>query len=271
LEDESGAVVDKTPIFKDPSDGNSKTWQRTYDGSVIWRFNESTKLVQNGQPQMDIKSEIMSALKTSFTIAFNEFLEKELGLDAVIEFVQDWIQNFIDMVLTLISQVVYRVYLFLEIVFEDVSGSAGAGLGLSVGMDGQGLSTILKWLVDTIETFIYNICNPGNAQDYPSIPHGLPEHIFLRFQVFFEIGTPKIIEKVSSEDLGDIRLSLAVQANVPALVALLGWDWGDWEVIFGAYIAHVPSKAFSNTFGTSDEEGVFLDIWLLKARVYEIS
>jgi hypothetical protein len=271
LEDETGAVVDKTPVFKDPGDGDAKTWQRTYDGSVIWRFNGSTQLAQNGQPQIDIKSEIMAALKTSFTMAFNEFLEKELGLDAVIEFVQDWIQNFIDMVLTLISQVVYRVYLFLEIIFEDVSGSAGAGLGLSVGMDGQGLSTILRWLVDTIETFIYNLCNPTNAQDYPSIPEGLPEHIFLRFQVFFEIGTPKIIEMVSSEDLGEIRLSLAVQANVPALVALLGWDWGDWEVIFGAYIARIPSKAFSDTFGTSDEEGVFLDIWLLKARVYEIS
>ncbi len=268
--DNKGNVVDRTPIFKDPGDGDKNTWQRSYDGSVIWKFKQETQIATNGEEKLDIKSEIMAALKTSFNLAWTVMWEKDLGIDPIIEFIQDWIRNFIDMVITLIADVVIKVYLYLDLAFEDVSGSAAGGIRLTLGMDSEGLETLLRWLVDTVETFIYNICNPANPETYPSIPRKIPEHMHIRIEIYFEISPPKIIEKISSEELEQCRLAIAVQANIPALVQLLGWDWGDWEIVIGAYLAGLPSKAFSDIFGTSDEEGVKVDIWLLKARIYEI-
>ncbi|MEE9150898.1 MAG: lamin tail domain-containing protein [Thermoplasmata archaeon] len=271
LINENGDVVDRTPMFKDPGEGDEKTWQRSYDGSVIWKLKESTRQEQNGPEKFDIKTEIMDALKTSFNLAWTEFIGKDLSLDAIIEFIQDWIQNFIDMVITLIQDVVQKVYVFLDIALEDVSGSTGGGIRISLGMDGDGIVALLRWLVETIETFFYNICNPSNPKDYPSIPKALPEHMFIRFELYFEIGTPKIIQRISTEPPPECRLSIAVQANIPALVALLGWDWGDWEVIFGVFLARYPSKAVSKIFGTSEDPNTYVDIWLFKARIYEIS
>lgn len=271
LMDEKGNVIDRTPIYKDPGKGTGNTWQRRYDGSVIWTFKESTKLEQNGEAEFDIKTEIKEALKASFNLAWEEFKEKDISLDAIIELIRDWIHNFIEMVLTLIHDVVQKVYLFFDLLLEDVSGSAGGGLRISLGMDGDGVVALLRWLIDTIETFIYNICNPSNAEDYPSIPKGLPDHMYVRFEVYLFIGTPKIIQKISTDPPERCRLSIALQANIPALVALLGWDWGDWEVVFGAFLSHFPSKAVSDVFGTSEDPDTFVDIWLFKARVYEIS
>lgn len=271
LMNETGVIMDETPVYKDPDEGDNRTWQRSYDGSMIWKFKEGTILEQNGEEKLDFKKQVLYALKTSFRMAFDEFLERDLSLDSVIEFVQDWIQNFIDMVLQLILDVVQKVYVFFDLKLEDVSGSAGGGFRISLGMDDEGLVILLRWLIDTIETFIYNIANPSNPQTYPSIPKSLPEHIFVRFEVYLEIGTPKVIKKISENPPADCRLSIAVSANIPALVSLLGWEWGDWEVIFGVYIAHFPSKAVSKVFGTSEDPNTYVDIWLFKARVYEIS
>ncbi|UCG69339.1 MAG: hypothetical protein JSV09_16435 [Thermoplasmata archaeon] len=271
LMNESDAIIDRTPIYKDPGDGDKNTWQRTYDGSVIWKLKESTKLEQNGEGEIDIKTVIKDALNDSFRLAWNEFWDKEFSLESIVEFVQDWIHNFIEMVVTVISHVVQKVYIFFDLEIEDVSGSAGGGIRISLGIDGEGVVALLRWLIETIETFIHNICDPSNPKDYPTIPKSIPEQMYVRFEVYFEIGTPKIIQKISTEPPPDCRLSIAVQVNIPALVALIGWDWGDWEVIFGVYLARFPSRSVSNILGTSDDKDTYVDLWLLKARVYEIT
>jgi hypothetical protein len=271
LYDEEGNVIDKTPKFKEPGEGNSSTWQRTYDGGAIWKKKEQTQLAQNAPEKFDMKQEIMDALKSSFQVAWSDFAEKELSIDAIIELIQDWIHNFIEMVLTLILDVVQRVFVYIDLALEDATGSAGGGFRLSLGMDGEGVVILLRWIIDTIETFIRNILNPANCQDFPTIPNALFEHMFIRFELYFRIGTPKIIKRISKDPPAQSRLAIAIQANVPALVNLLGWDWGDWEVVFGVFLDHFPSKALSKTFGTSDDDKTFVDLWLFKARIYEIT
>ncbi|UCE73119.1 MAG: hypothetical protein JSV56_08750, partial [Methanomassiliicoccales archaeon] len=271
LKDGNGNVKDRTPIFKDPGVGSDKTWQRSYDGGVIWKFKKSTRLVQNGPKKIDLRAEILDALKASFHVAWEELKEKEFNLDAVIEFVRSWIKNFIEMVLTLIADVVQKVYIFFDFLLEDVTGSGGGGIKLSLGMDDEGLVALLRWVVESIETFVYNICNPSNPKDYPSIPKTVPEHMFIRFELYLCVGTPKIIKRIAQEAPERCKLSIAIQANIPALVALLGWDWGDWEVVFGVFLSHFPSKAVSKLYGTSEDPNSFVDLWFFKARVYEIS
>ena len=271
LMDEEGNIIDETPISKDPDNGDQNTWQRRYDGSVIWEFKTGTKLEQNSQEEINVKNEITAALKASFQVAWEELQKKDLSLDAIIEFVQDWIHNFIEMVLILISHVVQKVYVFFDLMLEEATGSAGGGIRLTLGMDGDGIIALLRWLVDTIETFIYNICNPSNPEGYPNLPKSVPEHMHVRFEVYLFVGTPKVIKKISKDPPEECRLSIAVQANIPALVTLLGWDWGDWEIVFGVYLANFPSEAVSEVLGTSDDPNVDVDIWLLKARIYEIS
>lgn len=218
-----------------------------------------------------MKREILDALKSSFQVAWNDFIEKDVSIETIIELIQDWIHNFIEMVLTLIYDVVYRVFVFIDLALEDTTGSAGGGVRLSLGMDGDGLVTLLRWVINTIETLIHNIFNPANCENFPSIPKALPEHMFIRFELYFRIGTPKIIKRISQDPPAQSRLAVTIQTNVPALVNLLGWDWGDWEVVFGVFLDHFPSKALSKTFGTSEDDKTFVDLWLFKARIYEIS
>jgi hypothetical protein len=270
LYDGDGNVVDKTPVFRDPGAGDNRTWQRSYDGAIIWKLEEETKLTQNAPEKFDAKTEILNALKSSFQVAWSEFIEKDLSIDAIIELLTDWIDNFIDMVLTMILDAVYRVYVFLDLALEDATGTAGGGLRLSLGMDAEGVVTLLRWIIDTLKTFVYNIMNPADPENYLSIPKALPEHMFIRFELYLSIGTPKIIKRISEDPPKDCRFAVAIQANIPALVNLLGWDWGDWEVVFGAYLDHFPSRAVSNTFGTSSDSDTFLDLWFIKARVYEL-
>jgi hypothetical protein len=268
--DGEGSVIDKTPIYTDPGAGDDKTWQRRYDGSVVWKFTESTKLAANMPQNFNFKVEIIEALKASFNVAYEALKQKDLNLDAVIEFIQDWIRTFIDMVIILIADVVQKVYVYIDLLIEDATGSGGGGIRLSLGMDVVALEALLRWLVEAVETFIYNILNPANPESYPSIPKSIPEHMYVKFGVYLEIGTPKIIKKVS-ENAGDTcTLMIAVQANLPALASLLGWEWGDWEVVFGVYLDHFPSKSLSKSLGTSDDPDAFVDLWLLKGRVYEI-
>jgi hypothetical protein len=271
LYDENGTVIDRTPAFKDPGLGDSNTWQRTYDGGSIWQKKEKTQLASNGEEKLDIKQQIIDALKSSFQIAWNDFVEKDFSLDAIIDLVKDWIHNFIEMVLTLIYDVVQKVYVFLDLLLEDATGSAGGGIRISLGMDNVGLDALLRWIIKSIETFFYNITNPANPENYPTIPKDLPEHMFIQFEVYLFMGTPNLIKKVSEEPPERCRLSIAVSANIPALVNLLGWDWGDWEVVFGAYLDHFPSKALSNYFGTSDNPDNYVNLWLFRARIYEIA
>jgi hypothetical protein len=271
LYDGDGHVIDKTPKFKDPGKGDNKTWQRGYDGGAIWKLKEETKLGENGPEKLDMKLEIMDALKSSFQVAWADFIEKDLSIDAIIELIQDWIHNFIEMVLTLIQDAVHRVFVYIDLALEDATGSAGGGFRLSLGMDGDGVVILLRWIIDTIKTFIYNLMNPGNCEDIPTIPKELPEHMFIRFELYFSVGTPKLITKVCKDPPPKCRFAIAIQANIPALVNLLGWDWGDWEVVFGVYLDHFPSRALSKTFGTSEDKDSFVDLWLFRVRVYEIS
>jgi hypothetical protein len=271
LYDGEGNVIDKTPVFKDPGKGDNKTWQRGYDGGAIWKKKAETYLSQNGPEELDLKQEIMDALKSSFQVAWSDFITKELSIDAIIQLIKDWIHNFIEMVLILIMDALYRVYVYIDLALEDATGAAGGGFRLSLGMDAEGVVTLLRWIISTIETFIYNIMNPANCEDYPTIPDGLPEHMFIRFELYFKIGTPKIVQRISEDPPKQSRFAIAIQANIPGLVNLLGWDWGDWEVVFGAYLDHFPSKALSNTFGTSSDEKTYCDLWFFRARVYEIS
>ena len=101
------------------------------------------------------------------------------------------------MVITLIADVVQKVYVYIDLLIEDATGSAGGGIRLSLGMDVVALEALLRWLVEAVETFIYNILNPANPESYPSIPKSVPEHMFIKFGVYLEIGTPKIIKKIS--------------------------------------------------------------------------
>ena len=271
LLDEEGKIIDETPVRKDPGEGDDKTWQRRYDGSVVWKFNESTKMDTNMPENFNFKTEIIAALKASFNIAFDALREKDLCLDAVIEFVQDWIRTFIDFVIILICDVVQKVYVYLDILIEDASGSAGGGIRLSLGIDTIGLEALLRWLVEAVETFIYNILNPANPESYPSVPKTVPEHMYVRFGVYLQIGTPKIIKKISEGAEDTCTLMIAVQANLPALASLLGYEWGDWEVVFGVFLDHFSSKSLSKSLGTSDDPDAYVDLWLLWGRVYELS
>ncbi len=66
---------------------------------------------------------------------------------------------------------------------------------------------------------------------------------------------------------GRFALDVRLEANVPAIGALFGQDWGRWEVTFGALIEGVPAAIVDPLFDTG---GADADVWLLQARAHAL-
>lgn len=62
---------------------------------------------------------------------------------------------------------------------------------------------------------------------------------------------------------------VGVFINVPTLLRALGNNYGKIRINFGAYEEAFPSKDVSTIFGTSAKDGYFVDVWIVKAVVYE--
>ena len=68
----------------------------------------------------------------------------------------------------------------------------------------------------------------------------------------------------------DVDDRLLVDQRDTALVADLGAQTTSGACL-SVYLDHFPSKALSKTFGTSEDKDSFVDLWLFRVRVYEIS
>jgi hypothetical protein len=179
--------------------------------------------------------------------------------------------------------------LYIDFMVSTIGGGLGGGFRLSFIIDAEALIALLEWIADCIQTFIANLgTKPECAEAYPSLPTAIPEHLFLRGEIYLRGGAPKFLtnfERLANLEGFMFKLLIAIEANLPAIVTLLGWDWGDWEINFGVYLEKVPAAIANPLFGTGlrkevkeltlgkkwQDTQIFVDLWLFKARVYEIS
>jgi hypothetical protein len=292
LYDPDGNLLDRTPLRKDDKvfafvfEGMAwgewdarLTYQREYDGGPLWVLGDPTPGAANpGERTLDIKALIIGALKDSFLETWFE-LEDRMGfsLDFVGEFLRSVIEKFIDKVLDLIEKIVIEVLFYVDVAISAIGaqGAAGGGFRLSFVIDGVGLSALLRWLVDVLKVFVHNITTPNNPQAFPTVPQGVPEHMFIRLEGYLIVGVPASVRGVTPDSLKgevpqQVTLVILIQANLPLFAGLMGKDWGRWRIDFGVYIEDFPSKIADTLFGYKSEEGAKISLWLVKVSLYEI-
>jgi hypothetical protein len=270
LMDSAGVPVDATPMLRDGAN-DEKTNQRSWDGGPKWVFREGSKGGSNGVPVLLASGDfIAKALFEAFKEAFmqTQLQEVSASLDFVLLFAKRVLNNFIENLLSLVKEIIHAVIFYVEIVLSDASGTAGVGIRQSFVVTGEAIVDLLRWLIHTFATFIVNLGRPSNPIAYPSFPKSFFSELYLSFEVLFSVGMPKMVRVLGAiGDLDhDFKMAISISPNIPALGKVVGRNWGNWSVEFGAYLEGVPA-GFANGFLVV-EAGKYIDFWLFKGRVY---
>jgi hypothetical protein len=144
--------------------------------------------------------------------------------------------------------------LYVDVEFG--AGAADVGVRLSFVADGEILRAILEWLVRNLSAFFHNALHPLAPVEYGEFPPGALEHLWVRFEMFFRAGVPAWVRDIVRVSL-TVTLAASIEANLAAFGALLGKDWGRWEVRFGVYLE----------VATGTDTAAVLDVWLLRGTL----
>ena len=272
LKNPAGVILDLTPAFRDNAN-DERTNQRSWDGGPKWVFRQGSKDNSNGAPVLLASSDfIAKALFEAFRQAFVETKLEEVtaSLDFLALFAKRVLHSFIENLLSLVKEIIHEVIFYIKVVLGDASGAAGVGFRASFVVTGEAIVDLLRWLIHSLATFVVNLGRANNPIAYPAFPQRFFSGLYLRFEALFEVGLPKMIRVVGAAGSIDGRFTCAasISPNLPALGKLVGRDWGNWSIDFGAYLEGVP-KDFAANYLTKDT-GDFIDFWLVKARVYGV-
>lgn len=270
LIDPEGRTVDMTPMLRDTSN-DDRTWQRSWDGGPKWVFREGSRGASDGAPLLLASSDfIAQSLFEAFKEAFTETQLQEVhaSLEFVSLFAQRVLKHFIDNMLSLVGEIVHEVILYIRVVLSDATGSAGVGFRASFIVTGGALVDLLRWLIGSLATFIVNLGRPSCPVAYPAFPQALFSGLYLRFELLFEVGLPRMIRVLGAtgDTGGRFTCAVAVSPNLPAIGKLAGRHWGNWSVEFGVYLEGVP-RSFAAPFVKDTSDGM-MDFWVLKGRLY---
>jgi len=272
LKNPAGVIIDITPAFRD-SANDARTNQRSWDGGPKWVFREGSKDNSNGVPVLLASSDfIAKALFEAFRQAFVETKLEEVSasLDFLALFAKRVLHNFIENLLSFVKEIIHEVIFYIKVVLGDASGAAGVGFRASFVVTGEAIVDLLRWLIHSLATFVVNLGRASNPIAYPAFPQRFFSGLYLRFEALFEVGLPKMIRVVGAAGsiAGRFTCAASISPNLPALGKLVGREWGNWSIDFGAYLEGVP-KDFAANYLTKDT-GDFIDFWLVKARVYGV-
>lgn len=272
LLDPAGATVDMTPMQRD-SANDERTWQRTWDGGPRWAFEPGSKGNSNGPPVMLATADfIAKALFEAFKQAFAETQLQEVSasLDFLVMFAKRVLNNFIENLLAIVKEIIHEVIFYIKVVVSDITGSGGVGFRASFIVTGESIVDLLRWLIFNLATFVVNLGRASNPIAYPAFPASFFSGLYLRFELLFEVGLPRIVRAIGAIGPLDQRYScaVAISPNIPALGKLVGRIWGNWCVEFGVYLEGVP-REFAKAI-LSKDTGDVVDFWIVKARAYGV-
>ncbi len=270
LVDASGKTVDVTPTLSD-SENDGRTYQRTWDGGPRWALKDGTRGDSNGASLLMATSDfIVKALFTAFKEAFEETKLSEVtaSLDFVVLLAKRVLHHFIENLLSIVKEIIHEVILFVKVTFGDAAGVSGMGIRASFVVTGDAIVDLLRWLVHSVATFIVNIGRASNPIAYPAFPQEFFSGLYVRFDVLFEIGTPRMIAALGVTEELESRLTCVatIGPNIPCLGKLVGMNWGQWRVDFGVYLEGVPREYVSGFL--LKDTGDTVDLWLMKGSVY---
>jgi hypothetical protein len=270
LFDAGGGLVDRTPVCRD-SANDERTWQRTWDGGPRWAFEAGSRGVSNGPPVLLASADfIAKALFQAFKQAFLEtqLHEVSASLDFLAVFAKRVLNNLIENLLSLVKEIVHEVIFFIKVVVSDPTGSGGLGFRASFVVTGEAIVDLLRWLIFNLATFMVNLGRANNPVAYPPFPTSVFSGLFIRFELLFEVGLPRMMSVIGAVGPLDVKYAcaVAISPNVPALGKVAGKSWGSWSVEFGLYLEGVPREFAKGLL--SKDTGDRIDFWVVRAKAY---
>jgi hypothetical protein len=287
LLDPGGSIADRTPLLGEPDNsvvnnistgtsGCDSTWQRNPNGANLtlagkWNFTGGSIGAANAAIDVQLKPVIIALLEGAFNTTWNDLRDEQaISLDFVVKLVTQFIQRFIEDVLTAIERSVVETILFLDVMLTDISGTGGGGIRLCFVIEGgDTLVQILRWVIGSVSAFLAKFGKPTQPAEYPKLGADVPEHLFIRLEFYAMVQMPKMLKGASGssgEDQEPVRLAGRIEANVPALAALVGKEMGRWRINFGVYIENVPPNVADPLFQTGNKA---VNIWLFKGTAWE--
>lgn len=167
--------------------------------------------------------------------------------DDVLEAVKEQVERVIDM----------TFYVAGEFQAADV---AGAGLRLAITVDGGGVVELFEWLADNIRAILDHLLDPMSHSQFEGFPSDLPSHVYVSVDFMSTLGPPNFVSDMLHGEDSEPRLVLGVEASVSFVGALVGLDWGPWEIRFGACLEQIPASHFESDSPT----GQLADLYLIK-------
>lgn len=262
-----GSIADSTPIMRD-SAKNSSSWQRRYDCSNAWVFREHTPCTTNGRIDTKIKETFKAIVNNCMQTAVSEWLGDISDPEGIPRLVKRFIRGVVDNITSEIENVVMSATFYIDV---KPSGAVGFRLGFMID-EGKNVAAVLRWIAAVIETYLSNLGNPGQSGGLPSLPRTCMEKMYIVFLVFFDVGVPKYLKKDdgAGTGAGSPRMAAGVFLNVPTLGRIIGMNLGKMHIFFGVCYFGVESSSVSKLLGKTAQNGWKVDIWILKAEIYQI-
>ena len=260
LKDPHGAVVDKTPTMKDAED-DGLTIQRVFDGSTRWELADGSMGRSNdGYPLEsvlsagDIKDIVWSAVEDAFGDV--GYITDGVSMS---EFLESLVLNTLDGLIEHVTGQIVEAAVYIEVEVEDVTGSAGGRMAISLRTDGELAEDILKYVAGKAWELALNARNPYDID----LGDSFADEIDLQVVFSAGVGFPELLS--DGNDVPGLDVGVMFRANLASIGGLLGWGAGTPEVSFGVGVLGCPLAAVPSAL-TADES-CERDLWLVRFAV----
>ncbi|MEW5759191.1 MAG: hypothetical protein AB1779_00315 [Candidatus Thermoplasmatota archaeon] len=256
------------------------------------------------------KEILKEAIVNAFYTTITEFIgsgawKGKTMMENAVDFIKKLLWNVYNYTVNKLNAFVPEIRFFLYAGISTEGDLAGFGFAISFVIKDPILTLVelIPWLVKNIREYIVNLGDKTHKPKYVTFPYSIRERLFLRFEFIFEVGVPKFIsdkagmlkekipmklgEKSTMLQLlakgGRLTIDFYIEFNLPAIVSILGWDWGKWEIGFRLTIplngddrlpglhfggdAYNPLGAEIIRYGAS---GNRIDYNIIDGKIYEI-
>ncbi len=193
----------------------------------------------------------------------------ELGDPVLLEaFLLHLLNNVVNSIEDVADEELPEIEVFVELKVSAGLGTASGGLGLSFVIEEpvRVLLYVLPWIAENLRAFLLGMAQPGLTVGTTRAPSMVLEHLYVRGTVSTEAGLP---EAFGGDRFGKMTFATRIEANVPALGALIGKDLGRWMMRASVVIPNIPSGVVALIPGM-DPPKPRCDLWLVDLSIMEL-
>ena len=252
----------KMPLKGIPVPGTGLTFD--IDAGLRVRYGSDVKM-----PEKLLVKAVRDAWYTTLEGYSVKEVYDELGDPVLLEaFLLHLLNNVVYSIEDVADEELPEIEVFVELKVSAGLGTATGGFGLSFVIEEpvRVLLHILPWIAENLRAFLLNMAQPGLEMSATRAPSMVLEHLYVRGTVSVEAGLP---EALGGDRFGRMTFATRIEANVPALGALLGKDLGRWRVRMGVVLPNLPSAVVAAIPGM-DPPKPRCDLWIVDISIMEL-